>query len=476
MADPIELFAFDRDVRRAAERLEKQRQWLASGLAKDLERARNFDPFDVRAVASKATYDTLAEMKPSELDVPLRDALLRWVHELLQARVGSDLAIDDAEAENELDPQLTQKQIAAVLAEQLAREAAPGPVSLDGRDVDANTYKQALRAILTSPNDARAAAALLRAGELAAPVSAVRKERKLRRFEAARRLGFTHPWQPAAKQDLRALANTFLDTSEGFASALFKEKRKGLESPWRASSAMQLALGHGAKQGWPAYLGTRWLDESFVAIAPRGVPLAPPPPPLGSASFVRAATAWGFAFRVVSTPRSMPFALSRDPYPVSAYRFGFTFGTLVTETAFQRRVLDLPVRTASAQSRVLKTTLFLHARTLAARAILSADESTSAALFEEITARVFGAPLPASMRDAWPAPRPAEPAQLLALFGARAFGRSLVERYDEDWFLNPKVGQHLLGMACGPAFDAEMDAASEGAPMELARAFEEALG
>ena len=67
-----------------------------------------------------------------------------------------------------------------------------------------------------------------------------------------------------------------------------------------------------------------------------------------------------------------------------------------------------------------------------------------------------------------------EPARLLGLLGTRAFTRNLVERYDEDWFRNPKAGLHLTSMACGPAFDDEPVA--ESAPADLARAFEEALG
>lgn len=480
MADAaIDLLALDRDVRRAAQRVEQLRAWLALGTGEARDKARSFDPFDgVRHTAVKATYEALLELKPSTLDVPLRDGLVRWVHELLQARIGFDLAIDDADAENELDPRLTARQMAELKAQELARAAAVAAGAAagaeDGRQHVAHTYREAFRAIPGASNDALAAAALARAGELAAPVAAARKERRARRFEAARRLGLAHSFALAPRADVGALATSLLDATEPFAVELFKHARKTSEGAWRASSTIQLALGHGAREGWPAYLGQRWLDEAFKAIAPRGVEVGLLPEPLGSATFLRAAATWGFAWRASGVPRSMPFALARDPYPVPAHRFGFAIASVVAEPSFQRRALELPSRVATKQSRVLRTTMFLHARVLAARAVLSAEEHVTPVLFEEITARVFGAPLPTSMRDAWPDPRMGEPAQLLGLLGTQAFLHDLVQRYDDDWFRNPKAGKHLTSLACGPAFD--LEPLADTAPAKLARAFEEALG
>ncbi len=476
MADVIDLPALDRDVCRAAGRVDQLQGWLATGTAAGRDKARSFDPFDgaqLRHTAAQSTYRALVELEPSILDVPLRDGLLRWVHELLQVRVAYELAIDDAEAENTLDSRLTAAQVV-----ELKRAAAASPEGearmVDERGSVAHTYRQAFAAIVRAPSAPRGAAALARAGELAAPVAAVRKERRERRFEAARRLGLAHPFGHASKADLGALATSLLDATEPFAVELFKQARKTEGPAWRASSAIQLALGHGARDGWPAHLGQRWLDESFNAIAPRGVEVGPLPEPIGSATFLRAAMRWGFAWRMSGTPRSMPFALARDPYPVPAHRFGCAIASVVAEPAFQRRVLGLPARAATAQARVLRTTIFLHARLVAARALLSAEERVTPSLFEEIGARVFGAPLPASMREAWPDPRANEPAQLLGVLGTQTFLRDLVHRYDDDWFRNPKAGKHLTSLACGPAFD--MEPLAETAPASLARAFEEALG
>lgn len=474
-ADAIELLAFDRDVRRAAARVEQLRAWLAMGTKEARDQARSFDPFEgVRHTATMSSYKVLLEQVPSALDVPLRDALLRWVHELLQARVGHDLALADADAAYALDPRLAPSRLA--LAEQAAavREASGGSQASLRSDIAAHTYGGAIATMIAAPDVSRAAAALERAGDLAAPVAAVRKERRERRFEAARRLGLAHPYALATQSDVGTLARAFLDATEPLAIELLKIAQKRSEARWYASSAIQSFLARDARDGWPAYLTQRWLDDVFKALAPRGADAGKLPEALGGASFLRAASAWGTAWKNAGAPRSMPFALARDPYPVPAFRFGFAMAQAVAEPELQRRTLELPARTAKAQSRILRGSMFHEARVIAARALFATEEHVTPTLFEEVTARLFGAPLPASMRDAWPDARTTDPARLLALLGTRAFVKHIVDRYDEDWFRNPKAGTHLTSLACGPAFDAEP--LPEGVVNATARAFEEALG
>lgn len=477
--DAIELTLLDPDVRRAAARVDKRRALLAGAGADAVDRARSFDPWEgVRHTATQATYKKLAAMEPprlSLLDIPLRDGLVRWTHELLQERIGQDLLVADAEACRALDDRLPAHRVAALKAAEKERLEAGGEGDAP-RDVDAaaHTYGDALTALVHAPDDVRASAALERAGELAPGVAAVRKERRERRFEAARRLGLAHPWSLVTTSDVRAAARSFLDDTEALSVEVLKIARKSHEGPWRASSAIQLAHAREANDGWPSHLGPRWLDDAFKPLAPRGVDPGRLPDALGGASFVRSVMQWGHTFKAAGTPRSMPFAIARGPYGVPAHRFGLAFAWVVTEPLFQRRVLDLPARVAAAQTRILRRTAFLHARTIAARALLGAEENVTASLFEEIGARVFGAPLPAAMRDAWPDPRLSDPARLVALLGARAFTRDLVERYDDDWFRNPRAGSHLTSLACGPAHDD--DPIAEGAPLALARVFEQALG
>jgi hypothetical protein len=271
-----------------------------------------------------------------------------------------------------------------------------------------------------------------------------------------------------------SLARDFLDASEPLASALLSEARKNHEAPWRASSAVQVALARDANEGWPAHLSARWLDETLHALAPRGVEVQLSDNPTGGASFLRAAMSWGFAFRAFGPPRSTPFGLARDPYPVSAFRFAALMASVVASPLFQRRALELSERSAAAQVRTLRKSLLFGARVVAVRTLLASVESVTPTMFEELTSRAFGAPLPASMADAWPSPNASEPARFLGTLGALGFAQDLVNRYDEDWFRNPRAGSHLVSLACGPAFDDEPLAA--GSPLSLARAFEEVLG
>jgi hypothetical protein len=173
----------------------------------------------------------------------------------------------------------------------------------------------------------------------------------------------------------------------------------------------------------------------------------------------------------------LPFALAREPYAVSASTFGCAFAIAMAEPVFQRRVLDLPARLASSQSRALRIALLFDARRVAARYVLEATPAPDRHLFEELTSRGFGAPLPSGLRDAWPEPSLLDAGRLVGALSSPAFVSALVERFDDDWFRNPKAGAHLANLACAPArAEIEGDEVSAEAPRTLARAFEKVLG
>src|SRR5258708_32542148 len=79
-----DLHALDHDVAKA---------WLAlegswSRLGTDPAAEEGSHPFEgLRHVAGKATFDALAELSPSAADVPLRDALRRWVGSFVPSRI-----------------------------------------------------------------------------------------------------------------------------------------------------------------------------------------------------------------------------------------------------------------------------------------------------------------------------------------------------------------------------------------------------
>lgn len=471
--DPTDLLGFDRLAARAHERVARFREMCAS--PSEWKAARAFDPFaGVRDVSTQTTFRSLRSLDPSLVDRPLRDGLVRWTHAFLQERVGLDLAIDEAEARFAIDERVSPAQ--AMQRDQHAARTSDV-------DVVAKTYAEARRALVDAPDAGRAAIALTRLAELSPKVAAVRKERRERRFEASRRLGLSHPSALVTERkasDIMGFARDLLDRTEPLSEELFRVARKQEEAAWTAASAMQLGMARAASHGWPATLSTRWLSDVFSALTSQGRGLTKAsgalrlPHVLGGATFLRAAYAWGFSFRREGVARSLLFALARDPYPTSAHRFGFAFAAAVADPTFQRRSLDVSPRFGGAQTRALRTTLFLETRLVAVRFLLNSEEQTSPSTFEELTARVFGRPLPPAMRDAWPTPRADDASRFLALLSVHSFVRGLVERFDDDWFRNPAAGAFLSSLACGPEFDDEP--VSEHATADLARAFEEALG
>jgi hypothetical protein len=190
------------------------------------------------------------------------------------------------------------------------------------------------------------------------------------------------------------------------------------------------------------------------------------PSPIGASSFARALAAFGRALRVAGHAPSLPFALAADPAFVDAHRFAYVFGALAAERAFQQKVLGNVARVADLQSRILTKTLLFEARLTAARVLGPGDRE------DELAHDLFGGPLP--LRGAWPRPRDDEPARVRALATVLDFARELVERFDEDWFENPRAVTFVRARASAPAWEEpkEIPLAQAAA---LARAFEERL-
>jgi hypothetical protein len=105
---------------------------------------------------------------------------------------------------------------------------------------------------------------------------------------------------------------------------------------------------------------------------------------------------------------------------------------------------------------------------------------------EELGERVYGVPLPKMLGAAWASGgfagithrglcrTPPPVARLLGLVSAHDLLRTLVTRYDEDWFSNPHAEVHLANIAVGPIHRADVPAEEEGA--RLGRHYEERLG
>jgi tRNA-(MS[2]IO[6]A)-hydroxylase MiaE-like protein len=453
MPDPSlqDLGALDRDVARASKMLASWRDRLA----RDPDAEADEQPLDaLRRVAGKSTWDGLTQLTPSVADEPLRDALKRWVYTFVQARIGQPDEVACARA----------------------AAAAGGRVEVDrARLVN---WRDAWRGLVHAGTPQEVRLWLSAAADCAPHLGEANRARAARRTEVARRMGLGHPWEPVvpmAPGVLRTTAARLLDATEDVARSLAKNV------VYREADVAGIlcgAVGREAREGWPARLIPRWLDELF-GPGVRGLPIRLPtlPAALGGASFGRALESFGFALRVAAAPSSLPFALAQEPAFVAAHRFAFVFGALVVDPEFYVRCLGLGRDAAQAQARVLARTALLETRLGAARVLLGDDEAFAPKdLFEEIGARLFGAPLDPRLRGAWPGTREDEPARWVALLQARAMRDTLREYFDVDWFKNPRAWLYLRAMGAAPASEPLEEKALDAAASGMGRAFERLLG
>jgi hypothetical protein len=455
MANPNtdDLLSFDRDVARGWSALARWRDVLS----RDPDEHAGEDPLEaVRRVAGKSAWDALGRLAP---DAPLRDALRLWVYALTQARI----AREDEVA--------------------WARAAVVPRGRFSGEPPRLVSWKQAWRGVVGSRTVAETRLWMEAAGDAGPELGALARARAGRRVEVARRLGLEHPWSPlvAAPVDaLLRLARKLLDATEDLSHAVWREALRGEAG---APAVLHAAVARDAGEGWPTRITARWIGET---MAPGGggidVDLPSLPAALGASSFARALYGFGFAVRAspasgAGGSRAPVFAIAREPAFASAHRLAFVFAALPADPLWQTRALGVGRRTALAQARALARTALLEVRMHAARLLLG-DESSFATrdVFDEIGPRLFGAPLDARLRGAWPIARDDEPARLLALLQAPAQALALRERFDADWYRNPHAWTHLRATGAAPAREAIDVPALEAGLDVLARALEESLG
>jgi hypothetical protein len=456
MHDPSDLLSFDRDVARAFAAWSSWKQ----DIGRDPTLRADEEPLERwRHVAGKSLYETLRDLSPSAADVPHRDALRRWVYALTQARITQGLDAEMARAEHDKSAHAT------VPVAHLA------------------SAHEAWRGILEGATAHERRAWLDVAAERGPALASIARRRTERRVEAAHRIGLANEDALFAvpRDGLVSAAIALLDRTDDIArEALHDARKRGAfdDDPPLAVDAIAIAVARDAPEGWPARLTWQWLDATFGAFT-KGLRLEAPRllAPIGASTFARVCASFGASIRVAGASPSLPFALARDPQFTAMHRFAAVFGALPASPAFQRRVLGNGARVASAQARVLARTALLHARLEAARFLTS--RAPGVIPFDDLTHRLFAAPLPSALAGAWPRADDDAPARLVGLLTAPALARDLVGRFDEDWFANPRAVRHLRAIASGPAHE---DASPEpGADLAktiapLARAFEEACG
>lgn len=450
METAADLAGLDRDVARAVASWSRWRVRLAADPAAHADE----DPIEPwRHVAGQTAWRDVGALDVVALDAPLRDGLGRWMHALLQARLARDLDVA------------------------WARAAAEPRGRFEGEPPREVAWREAWRGVVAS-RDAQAAELWLAAAiECAPALGAIARERAARRLEVARRLGLSHPADgvtPVPLAALHAVARALLARTDDLARATSREARR---DPRRMTDVIRAAVAADAGDGWPARVAARWLHELF-GEGVRGLDLALPPLPstLGASSFARALGSFGYALRVAAGAKVPRFALAREPAFVAAHRFAFLFASLAASPEFHRVALGTSRRVANGQARSLARAALLEVRLHAARLLLCDEASFGDRdLFEELGARIFDAPVPLALAGAWPAPRDDEPARMLALVTTLPLMRDMVDRFDVDWFRNPRALPHLRALGAAPAREDAIELDANLAASAVARALEEVL-
>ncbi|MEO8796257.1 MAG: hypothetical protein ABI551_00095, partial [Polyangiaceae bacterium] len=162
-----------------------------------------------------------------------------------------------------------------------------------------------------------------------------------------------------------------------------------------------------------------------------------------------------------------------DPFESSTHRLGALFGSLGASARFHRRALGTGARDADKNRRSLAISALFEARVRAARVILSADRAARG-LFEETSYRVFRAPLDERFTGAWPLPNDDDLSRFVAVLRTPALVREFVERFDEDWFVNPHAFEWIRHSRPQPEA-LPVDVAPENVAGDHARAFARAI-
>ncbi|MBI4955725.1 MAG: hypothetical protein HY908_27145, partial [Myxococcales bacterium] len=362
-----------------------------------------------------------------------------------------------------------------------ARRAPPATPGLAGAEPLARASVRELGArLLVEPSTAGralyAATLELRAG----PVSSLALRAHERRLEAEAELarGVVAPEPELAGAPPGAVAtlcDELLAATEPWRELLLAESARACGPGWHG--VLGAALGRDAGEGWPARLGTRFLGEVFGRsgwLAGRTFEWPRLPAPLGATSFVRAFADLGRALVDGAAQGARSFAFFDAPAGVRREVRAGLMAAVALERRFQERVLGRGRERARAQQRRLGVAVALALRIDLWRlgvglALRRGGAAAARERYLELGERVLGQPPPVSLCTVLPRLEPddAVAPRLAGPVHAAPRRRELRERFDEDWFRNPRLAEllHAEDQQAGDAAAAVSDLG--GAAREL---------
>jgi hypothetical protein len=358
---------------------------------------------------------------------PLRSQLLRWTYFLLDARVHVPWESAEADLVYRRSHYVKEPRDGSFSLAELTG------LALDGRSgAPSLWWRQRARF----------------EGEL----SDHRKQLFLRREEVAERAQFG---------DIGAFFNPLKDGARptDLAEHVLKQTRDAAESQWDSgfSAFVEAAQAKEASEGWPARLAPDSLRELFgQSVLFRGVSVALPslPERRNPMSFVRAAALLGTDLSRRLAPRDLPFVIAHDPHDLPGRRFGDLLALWAMSGPFFRRRLKLSPSQTHEALRSMRRAQVCHVRLLALK-VLVRDLARSSALTEKWGALTFAfcreelPPTAALARFEVPDD---SAACLVAHLSALGAAQQLMDRYDEDWYENPRAQEELRDEARRPAF------------------------
>lgn len=427
------LFDLDRTVREASTRLARARRALAFRSEWDEGPENPLAP--LRSVLGKDTMRELDAVPDPLLVPPLRAHLAR----LVLARVLWDDEVRIARAWSEPSVHLEEGARLPVLPKEIAPPSgssllAPkvllAAVLIDTDDRRrrgvADTFARAARDHLRDPARRHAERRALAAAQLGVSLDALEL--------------------PAPAAALEVAATELLAGTAPLAERY---------APW--DRGLSVAMARGASSGWPAHLTPRWVISAFTGTElGRGGSIegARLPAVLGATSFARGLAAFGEAFGHAAASTSVPFAIVRpvvDPRPM---RIGALFGLLAGEEVLARRTLGLGPGAARDHTRAFGRAFAAHARLSAAAMCTRASFFPPVAdlddRFRDETARAWGEPLPRELAGVLPRISEDTPARFAAALLAALDRAWMIERFDEDWYRNPRSIEALRALASEP--------------------------
>ena len=175
---------------------------------------------------------------------------------------------------------------------------------------------------------------------------------------------------------------------------------------------------------------------------------------LGATSFARGLAAFGEAFGELAASSTPPFVLTRPMVDLRPLRIGALLGGLAGEAVFARRVLGLGPGPARDHARTFARAAVAGGRLGAAavrtrRSLLPPRDDLDDRFCDE-TARAWGEPLPAELAGVLPRITEATPARFAAGLLAALDRSRMIERFDEDWYRNPRAAEALRALAAEP--------------------------